>query len=218
MRAKANFPEKRCKKCGEVKSLDDFHKARGCRDGHRDSCKDCIRQYKKEYREANKDSIAAKKKAYYLKNKEKVCEYQAKYRKNNPELIKRRKKEYYEKNKEQITKKTCAYVATNKDIVAERKARWKKKNAGHVNAQCMERHTKKLQRTPAWADKWTIKQYYILATKLSKMYGVKFHVDHIIPLQGKVVSGLHTHNNLRVVTQQENLTKSNRFEPTEALA
>lgn len=61
-------------------------------------------------------------------------------------------------------------------------------------------------RTPAWADKQKIKEIYSLCPK-------ECEVDHIIPLRGLLVSGLHVHNNLQFLSKIENASKSNKFEP-----
>lgn len=42
--------------------------------------------------------------------------------------------------------------------------------------------------------------------------GIVHHVDHVIPLQGRTVSGLHVAGNLRVITASENVKKHNRYE------
>jgi hypothetical protein len=64
---------------------------------------------------------------------------------------------------------------------------------------------------PDWADKEKIKEIYLEAAKKSAETGIKHHVDHIIPLRGKNVCGLHVHTNLRVITAIENLQKGARY-------
>lgn len=69
---------------------------------------------------------------------------------------------------------------------------------------------------PIWlteSDLLAIKCKYQLAAMLSKNTGEEWHVDHIIPINGKIVSGLHVPNNLRVITAKENYLKQNKYEP-----
>jgi hypothetical protein len=70
------------------------------------------------------------------------------------------------------------------------------------------------QRTPPWADLAAIAQVYAEARRASAETGTPHHVDHEIPLQGRLVSGLHVANNLRVLPADENITKGNLFEVT----
>lgn len=72
--------------------------------------------------------------------------------------------------------------------------------------KCARRKAKKLQRTPAWANLEKIKNIYQLCPE-------GHHVDHIIPLQGKLVSGLHVPENLQYLTKEENLKKGNKYTP-----
>ena len=75
----------------------------------------------------------------------------------------------------------------------------------------------KLQRTPAWLtdfDRLRIKCLYSVAAMLTRENKEPWHVDHVIPLQGKLVSGLHTPSNMRVLRGSENIAKNNRFEVT----
>lgn len=63
----------------------------------------------------------------------------------------------------------------------------------------------KLARVPSWADLGKIQEIYSNCP-------VGYHVDHIVPLQGKLVSGLHVENNLQYLRAEENLKKSNKYE------
>jgi len=68
-------------------------------------------------------------------------------------------------------------------------------------------------RTPAWADRKAIAAVYKAARQLTKATGIKYAVDHIIPLRGSKVSGLHVHNNLQVITASANSAKHNKYQP-----
>ncbi len=80
------------------------------------------------------------------------------------------------------------------------------------NAQSAKRAAAIAQRTPKWADIEAIEAVYASCREVSATTGVQHHVDHEIPLQGRNVSGLHVHNNLRILTAAENVKKHNRFE------
>jgi hypothetical protein len=68
-------------------------------------------------------------------------------------------------------------------------------------------------RYPKWItadDRWMIEQAYELAALRTKIFGFSWHVDHIAPLQGKTVSGLHVPTNLQVIPAVDNIRKGNR--------
>lgn len=94
---------------------------------------------------------------------------------------------------------------------------YKQNNPGKVRADTVKRRLTKIQRTPKWLtadDHWIIEQAYELAALRTKMFGFAWHVDHIVPLQGKFVSGLHTPYNLQVIPGVDNVRKANTFEVT----
>jgi hypothetical protein len=67
-----------------------------------------------------------------------------------------------------------------------------------------------LRQTPQWANVEEIGVFYKARDILNRIFGKgRYHVDHIIPLQGRTVSGLHVESNLRVITARENLSKNN---------
>lgn len=100
---------------------------------------------------------------------------------------------------------------------------WKKQrqdpNYNHKKAERARRYAelsakKRKQRTPIWLTKEHKKQInkvYKQAKYLSEEHGIKYHVDHIVPLVGKRVSGLHVPWNLQILKASENLKKHNRF-------
>ncbi len=127
--------------------------------------------------------------------KEKQREYSKKWRDKNPQYM----KDYRKAHKEEL----AFYNST-----------WAKDNAGKRAATSSRYHASKLQAIPKWTtedDLWLIEECYTLAKLRSDLTGIKWHVDHIIPLQGIDVCGLHTILNLRVIPATENLSKKNKF-------
>jgi hypothetical protein len=88
----------------------------------------------------------------------------------------------------------------------------REQRAALVRFNAGKRRAARLRRTPAWADLGAIKAVYVEARRRTVETGISHHVDHEIPLQGELVSGLHVHNNLQILTGSENSRKKNRFE------
>lgn len=156
------------------------------------------REYDRAYRAANKERIAAAKAAHVAAN---------------PEADKRRKAKYRELHRASLRAKGVEYNRANAEARAAYLAQYQKENAGKVRHWAMKRHAAKMQRTPVWLtedDFWVIEQAYELAVMRTVATGVKHQVDHIYPLQGRTVSGLHVPLNLRVITEFENKQKGNR--------
>ena len=119
--------------------------------------------------------------------------------------------------------KKCCYAGTaaskawrskNKERAKEiAKKSYEKNRAGYIyRARCRKIALK--ERTPKWLtefDLFVIECIYDRAKELGEYFGVPFHVDHIIPLQGKTVSGFHCPANLQILPASVNLSKSNKF-------
>jgi hypothetical protein len=112
------------------------------------------------------------------------------------------------KNKKELIAYNLEYRLKNPEYYSK----WKQENKGLVNAATYKRRTAKLNRMPLWADKNKIKELYKLAQIKTKETGFSWHVDHIIPLQGELVSGLHVFNNLQVISGIDNIKKHNKYE------
>lgn len=118
-------------------------------------------------------------------------ENQLRWRRENAEQYKQSKWNWYNRNRITVNAQATRYA---------------KLNAGWKRSATAKRRAILLQAIPAWADLVKIKQYYIEA----KQQGLV--VDHIIPLQGKLVCGLHVENNLQLLTASENSQKHNKFD------
>jgi 5-methylcytosine-specific restriction endonuclease McrA len=165
-------------------------------------------------------------KEYYKANRAKVIAYQKEYSKNNRDKINKRANEkyeekikpyslnYYQENREQILKKAAIYREKNKDIIAERDKSYAKRKPEKLRAIKSRRKKKVRIATPKWLTKeklLEIEAFYLLAIELEKETGIPHQVDHIVPIQGKEVCGLHVPWNLQVLTQKENRQKSNKL-------
>ena len=128
---------------------------------------------------------------------------------DNPEY----NKIYYAKNKERIKRDVKKWANLHLDKVRKIKSKWKKNNKAYTLAETRKRQALKTKAMPKWLTKDQLKEIanmYKRAKELEKTTGLKYHVDHIIPLKGKDVCGLHTPWNLQILTAEENIKKSNK--------
>lgn len=105
--------------------------------------------------------------------------------------------------------------AKNRNARLAQKKQYRQANKGRINALSALRKKIVIQRTPKWINedyKWMLRQAYELAALRTSMFGFSWHVDHIVPLQGKTVSGLHVPWNLQVIPAIDNIRKRNRWD------
>lgn len=103
---------------------------------------------------------------------------------------------------------------TRRQVSPDYFTQWRKKNLAHDSARASQRRASAIQRTPRWltqSELGEIERVYEQARVATKSTGIQHHVDHIVPLRGRLVSGLHVPWNLQVLTAAENTSKGNRL-------
>ena len=124
-------------------------------------------------------------------------------------------KQQYAANPDYHREKSAAYRARNPERCRESYLNSMRKRKPQKAAAERARQAKKLQATPLWLTKEDFKQMervYIEARKTTQLAGFDCHVDHIVPLNGKDVSGLHVPWNLRIVSRSYNSKKKNNLD------
>ena len=123
----------------------------------------------------------------------------------NKELRRIWRQKYYQANKAKHRKWAQAWRSKNRERHREMNRNWARENTGKIQANKKLRDLQKERATPPWSEHKKIAQIYA-----NRPPG--HHVDHIIPLRGKNVSGLHVLANLQYLPADENIRKGNKFE------
>lgn len=190
---------KKCSACGTEKSLSEFAKNRIKKDGHCAACKTCRNARKKNHYYKNRESEIAAARAWNLAN---------------PEAVKVSKKASYDRHKERLLAESREKYLQRRDEITAQNTKWRKANPAKCAVIKARRRAAKLQRTPPWltdAQKAEISALYAYAAEMREAIGEEMHVDHIVPLQGADVCGLHVPWNLQVLRGADNNEKYNKI-------
>lgn len=185
----AFLTKKTCRVCREAKDTVAFNKLSEAKDGLAYACRECTRAKAAAWRNANPDRDRAAKKRWAAVNADKIAE------------------------------KGRRYYAENADKHKASCRKWAERNAPLVTARYARRRAMKRNATPEWLtaiDMALIQEFYDVAAAISMQTGIKHHVDHIHPLQGRGFNGLHVPWNLRVIPATDNHQKLNKLPPEDA--
>ncbi len=136
----------------------------------------------RKYRNAHREKTAQASKAWRIANPGAQYELTKAWRKRNPERARQQAKEWQQRN----LPKAARYASV--------------------------RRAKRKKATPPWVDMVAIQAKYDEAARLTRDTGIIHEVDHIVPLQHRLVCGLHVPANLRAIPRADNKRKSNKFE------
>lgn len=174
----------------------------------------------KQYRKQNRAAFLKRTKRWRLRNKQRVAVYQKEYDKiyyrENSETIVVQRKEYRQNNKALVNKQAKQYRDKNKPAVQARIKNWRRTHKGVCRQYGRLYETRRQEAIPKWLteqDLNTMNTLYESSQRLSKETEIQHAVDHIVPLRGRTVCGLHVPSNLCVITKSENSKKNNLIWP-----
>jgi 5-methylcytosine-specific restriction endonuclease McrA len=186
--------DKICKSCGLSKPVDDF--AKNGKSGRHPRCKPCKAEVERDRRLQSGDLIREQDRKRYNENREAKARSIRKYYQANRDSILARNAKLYESKAESIKAGAKSYRKANREKVRA----WNGTRRAALRNAC-----------PAWADKKAIAAKYREAIAMEMTTGIAHHVDHIIPLAGAMVCGLHVVENLAVIPAGDNLRKGMKY-------
>lgn len=125
-------------------------------------------------------------------------------------------KKWVTENKERHNELTREWYQRNRELHCENSKKHYAENKSDHLEYWYARNERTKRATPGWVDRSEIRAIYAEAQRITEETGIKHEVDHIIPLKGKMVSGLHVPENLQIITRTENRSKAAKFNPNGA--
>lgn len=206
-----NISTKKCAKCKNVLPLSSFNKNKSKPDGLGTECRPCANAHSKKYHADNIEAHSLRGKAAY---KAKPDEYKSRARKWEQENLARKRElnaGYRQRNKEKIKEFSRIDWVKHNEKRRARKKQYRQEKPGEQAVYVQNRRARTFRAMPAWANRGEIKAIYVMSAAITRITGIKHHVDHYYPLKSDVVCGLHNEYNLRILTAAENQAKGNSF-------
>lgn len=200
---------KKCTKCKLEQPLENFGSHARMKDGLQSRCKPCIRD-DSVLRKGGGQILALRAENHANPGTQRCgkCKIRKPFEFFN--RCKSRPSGFDSYCKECHSSYRVAHYRDNPAPEREKAAVWRKNNLDLKAFDLASYRSRKLKAVPAWADEERMKKVYAAAATLTKWTGETWHVDHVIPLRGKNVCGLHCETNLQLLTATENQSKGNR--------
>lgn len=202
---------KACTQCGQSKKFSEFSRSARESDGLQDNCKACNKTLSAAYRAANVEKERERHAAYHAAHKEQINAKTSAWQKANPERVRAKSRQFYADNREKELARRGKWTVQNPSWIKAYNAQWRISNPEKCRAHDRAYIQRLMRAAVKWANQAKIHWFYAEAARLTKNTGIMHHVDHTVPLQSRLVCGLHCEDNLQILTERENLKKHNKF-------
>lgn len=170
------------------------------------------KEYAKAWALRNAERVKARRKAKYEEDRALNIEKARTWKKRNPARALASQRSRAVINREKIRAARKAWEQRNPTAALESVKRYRERNRPKIRARLAVSKQGREKRRVLWANQDAILEFYRQAEVMTQTTGRLYVVDHIIPLQGRTVSGLHVETNLRVIEHHENAVKHNSWE------